>query len=113
MNGEVQRLLRFRLEDFIFCWKPCHNLEMICARVDARGGRPLCRARLASWCQQIDLGTDAHALVLSDVLPRLTLSCGLCGNEAFENPASAQVKGRAEHMPGAPVRNTTQASERC
>src|SRR6266446_4813703 len=101
-QGEVQRLLRFRLEDFYLLLDAFFiDLELILREVER--GAAVFVEHAGEGANQIDLGTDAPALVLFGVLPRLDAHLG-CGGNQQENTSDCAREGRAEHHAGAPVR---------
>src|SRR6266446_3989002 len=103
-QGEVQRLLRFRLEDLYLLLDAFFiDLELILREVER--GAAVFVEHAGEGANQIDLGTDAPALVLFSMLPRLDAHLRCRGNE-HENTSEYARKGRAEHHAGAPFRHT-------
>src|SRR6267142_6201806 len=103
-QSEVQRLLRFRLEDFYLLLDAFFiDLELILREVER--GAAVFVEHAGEGANQIDLGTDAPALVLFSVLPCLDAHLGR-GSNHQQNTREHARKGRAEHNAGAPFRHT-------
>src|SRR6266404_3158732 len=92
-QGEVQRLLRFRLEDFYLLLDAFFiDLELILREVER--GAAVFVEHAGERANQIDLGTDAPALVMFSMLPRLDAHMS-CGGNQQQNTSEYARKGRA------------------
>src|ERR1700704_96169 len=102
-QGEVQRLLRFRLEDFYLLLDAFFiDLELILREVER--GAAVFVEHAGEGANQIDFGADAAALVLFGMLPRLDAHLRCRGNEQ-ENTSDYTREARADQYGGAPFRH--------
>src|SRR6266436_1449614 len=102
-QSEVQRLLRFRLEDFYLLLDAfLIDLELILREVER--GAAVFVEHAGEGADQIDLGTNASALVLFGMLPRLDAHLR-CGGNQQQTTSECAREGRAEHHAGPPFQH--------
>src|SRR5713226_5008419 len=99
-QGEVQRLLRFRLEDFYLLFDAFFiDFELVLR--EAERGTAVFVQHAGKGADQIDLGADAAALVLFRALPCIDARL-CCGCNQQQSPGEYARKARAEHQRDAP-----------